>query len=722
VGIAISEEHRQLEQIAQSFLERHHGRRAARDALDAETETLPPFWSDLAEIGWLGLHLPTGVGGQGGGIAELAVVVEQMGRAVAPGPFLPHCVAAALVDVAATADLRADVLPRLADGSTVATVAFGGRAAREGDRLHGDGGLVMCAGVADVILVVVGSDVAVIDTTSAGVELDAAPSLDPTRPLSRLRLTSVECPAGRMLPGGAALARRLGWTLVSAEAAGGARAATEMAAEYARHRIAFGRPIGTFGPVKHHCANMLVDAEIATATAWDAARADPSGVDGELAAAVAAAVALPAFVHCAQLDIQVHGGIGYTFEHDAHLFLRRAGAVAALFAPDAAKLAVTDLTRAGVRRAFAVDLPREAEAFRRDVREFVARYTSLPADERRAALVESGYFVPHWPPPWGRGASAIEQLVIDEEFAGIDRPAFAGSPSWITLTIATYGTDDQKERFIRPTLLGELMWCSLFSEPDAGSDAANVKTRARRVEGGWSVNGQKIWTSTAHVSHYGLATVRTDTGRRKHDGITAMIVAMDAPGVDVRPLRDITGGSGFNEVFFDDVFVPDDDVVGHVNDGWTVARATFGNERVSIGRQLSGEGTAALVTLLDEHAAHDTALAREVGAVLAERQAMQLMNLRQAERAVVGGPPSAEGNIGKLLAGEHSQHVADVAMRIAGPEAAVRQGEALARGAIDPALLFLSSRGLTIGGGTSEITRNQIGERLLGLPRDPLLA
>src|SRR5207302_8707580 len=158
-----------------------------------------------------------------------------------------------------------------------------------------------------------------------------------------------------------------------------------------------------------------------------------------------------------------------------------------------------------------------------------------PEDERRADLVSSGYFVPHWPKPWGRGARAVEQLVIDEEFAGVSRPMLMGSGSWITLSITSFGTPDQHERYIMPSLLGDIRWCSLFSEPDAGSDAANIKTRATRTDGGWLINGQKVWTSAAHYATHGLVTVRTNTGERKHDGITAMMLPMDRDGVDIRP-------------------------------------------------------------------------------------------------------------------------------------------------------------------------------------------
>jgi alkylation response protein AidB-like acyl-CoA dehydrogenase len=201
-----------------------------------------------------------------------------------------------------------------------------------------------------------------------------------------------------------------------------------MASEYAKVREQFGRVIGTFGPVKHHCADMLVAAELATAAVWESARAaggDPRQFS--LTSAIAAAQAIPAYLRNSQLNIQVHGGIGFTWEHDAHLLLRRAASLAALFEPHAASIDVTHLAESGVRRDQGLELPPEAEAIRAEVRELVGEIASRPDDERRARLVASGLAMPHWPKPWGRAAPALEQLVIDQELtrAGIERPRTA---------------------------------------------------------------------------------------------------------------------------------------------------------------------------------------------------------------------------------------------------------------------------------------------------------
>jgi alkylation response protein AidB-like acyl-CoA dehydrogenase len=227
-----------------------------------------------------------------------------------------------------------------------------------------------------------------------------------------------------------------------------------------------------------------------------------------------------------------------------------------------------------------------------------------------------------------------------------------------------------------------------------------------------------VWTSLAHMCQWGLATVRTDPDAPKHSAVTMMAIDMSSPGVTVNPLRGLTGHAHFNEVFFDDVFVPDGDVVGDVNRGWLVARATLGNERVSIG---GGSGAPTgftaddLVKLLDgAPAAVAAAHVRQVGEVIAEGHTLKLLNLRRVTRAIAGAEPGPEGNVTKLLQAEQSQHLTELGMDLASSAAVIGQAPALASA-------YLGNRAMTIAGGTSEITRNTIAERILGLPRDPLL-
>ncbi len=217
-------------------------------------------------------------------------------------------------------------------------------------------------------------------------------------------------------------------------------------------------------------------------------------------------------------------------------------------------------------------------------------------------------------------------------------------------------------RWVLPALRQDVIWCQLFSEPDAGSDAAGVKTRGTRVDGGWLVNGQKVWTSGAHYASFGLATIRTDPDVPKHKGITTMVIDMHADGVEVRPLRMVTGHSEFNEVFFNDVFVPDDDVIGPVNGGWTVARATLGNESVSIGSGAGGGQmqAAMVVAPFDAHPERLDGGASRIGRFIAQSEAMAALNMRSAHRAVAGGGPGPEGNVTKLVLSEIGHEAAAI--------------------------------------------------------------
>ncbi|HTX25955.1 MAG TPA: acyl-CoA dehydrogenase [Streptosporangiaceae bacterium] len=717
MSIAISEEHRALAQSVADFLTSHESRAAARSLLGADADARPAFWAELSGLGLLGLHVPEEFGGSGFGLPETLIVAEQMGRYLAPGPFTPTVIVSAVLAAAAPADLQKRLLPGLADGSVIGAAALSGEVTHSGGAATGQAGVVISGHLADVLLVPAGDDVLVVETSAGGVRAEVPASLDPSRRAARV---SLDAAPATVLAGARRLLTDVARAVLAAEAVGVAAETTEQAAAYAKIRQQFGRPIATFQAVKHHCANMLVAAELATAAAWDAGRAGLGGGDQlSYTAAIAAVLAASAAVGNANLNIQVHGGIGFTWEHDAHLYLRRATAVAAVLDAERAAVDVTDLVRRGVRRAAAIDLPPEAEAIRAAIGPDVARLRDLSGDARKQALIDTGYAMPHWPGPWGRDSGAIEQLVIEQEFAtaGIKRPSL-GITSWIILTLIQHASPDQIARWVRPALSQDVIWCQLFSEPGAGSDAAGIRTRATRTEGGWLINGQKVWTSGAHRSDFGLATVRTNPDAPKHEGITTMVIDMHAPGVTVRPLKMPNGSSDFNEIFFDDVFVPDADVVGPVDAGWTVARATLGNESVSIG---GGDGgrtmpVEAFIRPLDAHPGRLAGGAGRVGRHIARTQVMGVLNQRAAYRAVTGGGPGPEGNITKLLLSELGHETAAIMAELAGPDAVFLDGD----GAMG-ASLMLMNRALSIAGGTSEIKRNQIAERILGLPRDPLI-
>jgi 3-oxochol-4-en-24-oyl-CoA dehydrogenase len=734
-GIALADEHLALRDAVRAWATRHCPPAVARAGIDDDAEAMPPFWEDLVAQGWIGLAVGEAAGGEGFGPAETVVVVEELGRVLAPGPFVPACLAATALDRFGGGALR-PLVDELAGGRRVGTVGIGAqpvpaaRAPGGGLVVDGTWEAVPSAALAEVlVLPVVTGDGdgrespdrlaerwVVVDAADVGIE--AAPSLDRTRRVGTVRADRLAVPAERVVdcPPGARGVRGLAAVLLAAEAVGLAAWCVDTAATHAVVREQFGRPIGQFQGVKHRCADMLCALEQARAAAWDAARAeDPD--QAALAAAVAGALAPDAAYGAAKDCIQVLGGIGFTWEHDAHLYLKRAAAGRLMLGgPGPWRREVADLALAGVRRDSGVDLPAGAEVHRAEVRAFLDDLRSHAQPEWNRRIAESGYLVPHWPAPWGRDAGPLEQLVVDEEFvrARVRRPHMAVG-GWALPTILVHGTEAQKQRWVAPTLRGELTWCQMFSEPGAGSDLASVATKAARVDGGWRLTGQKVWTSMAASADLGLCLARTEPGVPRHEGIGCFVVDMRAEGVDVRPLRELTGTALFNEVFLTDVFVPDDCLVGSPTGGWLAARTTLANERVSMGRGSSmGPGVEALVALVAAGPCQDPSVLDRLGQLVARAQALAAMGVRTTLRALGGGGPGPESSIRKLLGVELDQEVQEAGLELLGPPAAAADGEAASWVGG-----FLGNRSLSIAGGTSEIQRNVIAERLLGLPRDP---
>ena len=748
MAIGIQEEHEELRSAVRGWSESRCPPAVTRAALDADEDHLPPFWSELGSQGTLGIHLPEEFGGQGAGMVELAVVAEELGRVAAPGPWSTTSVVAAVVAWSGGPLLAKDVLPGLADGTTPASLvvpvgapdgtaqAPSGLRARSGP----DGGLtvsgtatpILNGATVSTVLAPVDHDGvirwALIDRGEA-VTVEPVSSFDPSRRSARWVLDEAPVSSTHVLAAETGWIRDLALVVFAAEAAGGARWCLETAAEHARTRQQFGRPIGQFQGVKHRLADMLVAAEQAVAVTWDAAvmidrYAHPGHsaddiAQGRLAVDLAAALALDGYVEAAKGTIQILGGMGFTWEHDAHIHLRRAttlrqviGGTAPLRA-EAARLAL-----GGGRRQLAVELPPEADELRSGLAAVVASIAAIddPAEQRRA-LADEGLLAPHWTSPWGRDAGAVEQLVIDEVCAevGLRRPNLS-TANWVLPTIMAHGTPEQTERWVAPTLRGDLLWCQLFSEPGAGSDLAALSTRATRVEGGWSIEGQKVWTSMAERADMGICLARTNPDVPKHRGITYFLVDMRSPGIEVRPLREITGHALFNEVFFDGCFVPDDCVVGEVDGGWRLARTTLANERVSLSSDSAFGG--ALEGVLERIAAHpdrqDPVTLDRLGYLLAEAQSLAQLGIRATLRSVGGLQPGSESSVRKLVGAEFEQRVHEFGLDLAGPDGAFTDGESAAS-----AYGVLQSKCLTIAGGTSEVQRNVIGERILGLPRDP---
>src|SRR4051812_16626846 len=346
------------------------------------------------------------------------------------------------------------------------------------------------------------------------------------------------------------------------------------------------------------------------------------------------------------------------------------------------------------------------------------------------AQFDAGLAWVHFPEGYGGlGASPKLQRAVNERINAAGGPTAAwrnpighgmGAP-----TVVTHGSDDQKRRYLRPLSTGEEIWCQLFSEPGAGSDVASLSTRAVRDGDEWVVNGQKVWTTLAHLSRWGMLVARTDPEQPKHKGLTYFVVVMKQPGVEVRPLRQITGEAEFNEVYFTDARIPDAERLGDVGDGWRVSLTTLMNERVSIGGAIAPRASgpiAAALAIWKDRADKDPALRDRLTELWIEAEVNRLTNLRASQNRQKG-TPGPEGSTGKLAFAELNKKVYEFCMNLLGPEGMLYSSYEMIRpemamGSDSVHKAFLRSRANSIEGGTSEVMRNILGERVLGLPGD----
>jgi len=345
-----------------------------------------------------------------------------------------------------------------------------------------------------------------------------------------------------------------------------------------------------------------------------------------------------------------------------------------------------------------------------------------------AELAEAGYVVPHWPEPWGLSADPLTQLVIDDELKarGIKRPVNPIGIGWAGPTLLAGGSEEQQARYLPRLLSGEDFWCQLFSEPSAGSDLAALSTTAVRDGEEFVVNGSKIWTSYGHIARYGILLARTDPSAQQHHGISYFVCPMDLPGITLRPLVDMTGDHAFNEVFFDEVRIPADCLVGELNHGWNLAKVTLMNERVSLSGEGALWGRGPTVDDLVELVKGDPrplspALRRRVVDVVIEAEVLSMLRYRLVSSVLAGHRLGPEASIRKALADEHGQHVMELAIDLAGMAGQIRGMGPQATQSSDAlgwSHGFLYAQALTIGGGTKAVQRNIIGERILGLPRE----
>ncbi len=761
-----------LRRTVRGFLEKRSTDDVVRTVMETDSGHDPAVWARAAqELGLHGLAVPEEYDGSGATPVELGVVFEEMGAALFCGPFLASVGLAATALVASgDATACAAHLPGIAGGTTIATLAWAGPdparstlvAARGagGWTVSGTAGIVLDGATAELVLVAAhtdaGASLLAVRGDQAGLRRTALTTMDSTRRLAELHFDAVPGElVGTAGAAGAALERTadLAALYLAAEQLGGAARVLSTAVAYAATRVQFGRPIGSFQAVKHRCADMLVDVESARSVVhhglWTAVH-DPAGL--AVSASLARAVASDAYQRVAAHNIQIHGGIGFTWEHSAHLYLKRAKSSQLLFGSPArhrARLAeLLDVAGTGAVGAGATgsagtgpDPTPEVAALGAAVEEFLEQHPVPDVADRdadraaREARFDAGLAVVGFAPGrGGRGLDPSLQTVVEERFAragAADHTARNVIGLGMALpTIHAHGTDEQKDRHLRPCFSGAEIWCQLFSEPGAGSDLAALATRAVRDGDGYVVTGQKIWTSLGHVADWGILVARTDPDVPKHRGLTYFLLDMRTPGVEVRPLRQLTGEAEFNEVYLTDVRIPAANVLGEVGQGWRVAMTTLANERVSLGGRPAERGSGPIGQLLEVHrAAHaagrtDAATTEQLMLLWTRAEAARLTNARAA--AQVGREPGPAGSIAKLQMAELNQAVYELCVDLSGDAGLLIDGYAqtapafaAVHGGADVRKAYLRSLANSIEGGTSEVLRTILGERVLGLPGEP---
>ena len=761
---------RELKQELKRTLQRVCPVTRVRAVLEGDLAASKTLTAELAAQGWMSAALPAAYGGQGLSYLALCGIAEELGRALAPTAIGSSMfLAAEAILTHGDEAQRRQYLPRLADGSVIGALAIaegpgaltesGIGCQYEAGRLSGTKIAVADGQQADIAVVAArgatGVQLVVADLRAAGVVRTPAVSLDPTRPIATIQFRSV--PASAL--GGA-----VGWeavqlvldraaVLFAFEQLGTADAALAMARDYALQRVAFGRKIGSFQAIKHKLADVYIANELARANGhYAAAVLAAGGVGLPLAAATARVAACEALERAARENMQTHGGVSATWAHDCHLYYRRArhlatciGSVHQWRQRSASLLVAEHEAGGGAAPDNAADTPAEA-AFRRQVRDWIEAHSPdflmgpgvTAADRLRrgrgwmAKKAAAGYVGISLPQGiGGQGRSPVDEIIFVEEenraFIGNYDESFGGNLVGMAVpTMLTHAQPGWAEKLIAPTLSGEFLWCQLFSEPGAGSDLAGIRTRAVRAGTDWIINGQKIWTSGAQNAHWGLLLTRSDPTLPKHQGLTYFLVDMKSPGIKVRPLKQISGRSDFNEVFFTDVRIPDSQRLGEVNGGWLVAMTTMMNERLSLmtepstsrdivaplircaARTMSPQGGSMTEDslFLDKLASYHVAIAG-------------MRHVRAGIRAMLGRGlvPGAEATIGKVTTARWLQEMCGFAMDmmgVAGESVDIEADRDLA--AIQES--YLLAIGYRIGGGTEEIAKNIISERLLGLPQE----
>jgi len=721
------------------------------------------LWEEMAFLGWMGLGLRESQGGAALPLADRVVLCQELGRRLTTSPFF-----SSVTLVTPCVDANDELARRIAEGLSVVTLAWAegsstslvsGEVAttayKQGDAIKVTGVKVRVpdADVADEIIVSARSDEGValylICSDAAGVTRRPEPTIDGTRRSSTLELRDV--PAILLVEPSRTLevlvrVARESCVALSFEALGVADEVLRDAVAYASARQQFGKAIGSFQAIAAPLADRYVAIELARALAEWAAVACDRDEDADVAVAAAKAACVDAAIRTVEVAIQVSGAVGFTWEHHYHRYLRRALWIDQFEGSSSAQRAYVASALLDERR-----IPKVVELF--DVEEVAAFRASsrdwiednLPTEARGLDLVspletyevikehwqhlmnETGLLVAHWPLEFGgRAESALHTAIFREE-AIKAHPRVShgdGGSDLVAPLLMEYGTEEQKRRFLEPIHLEAEFWAQGFSEPDAGSDLASLKTRAVREGSHWMLNGQKTWSTYAPVAEWLFVLARTDPEASRHRGISCFIVNAKAPGVEIRPIRDIAGTDEFGEVFFTDVRVEETDVLGPVNQGWSVAVMTLAIERVIESCEDIGELDFIMDRLLDcltgwceeaNHYAESADVRQQLATLWSQLQAVRLVQYRCLLALETSPVPPPESQILKLAWSEVSQQVTRLAIGLFGPLSNTSpQATTIAR---FWEFWYMMSRSVTIYAGTSEILRSVVAERILGLPR-----
>ncbi|BBX15539.1 acyl-CoA dehydrogenase [Mycolicibacterium duvalii] len=739
MSVGLTPEQGQLAEAVAQFAARHAPVDATRAAFDALAKgECPDWWDAFTQQGFHAVHLPERVGGQGGTLVDTGCVLEAAATALLPGPVLPTVLAGAVGMLARDGAASDALLTRLADGAPAALVLPAQhtiRATPAGDGWELRGTSPATLGVCSAQIIVLAADAdgetvwCAVDPAGPGAAVEPRTGTDKTVDVGVLCLDGHVAGPEAVLSGiDPVRAGSIAVALTACAAAGTVRWCVDAVTDHLRTREQFGRPIGSFQALQHQAAMLLVNCELAAAAAWDAVRsAAETPVQNEIAAGTAALMAVATAPDLVFDTLTMFGAIGFTWEHDLHLYWRKATSLAASigpaghFAQRLGTLTRTESRDVSVKlgdvdaefRAWVARVLDEAATLRNDRPGRQGDYENLATGPQRTLLAEAGLIAPHWPRPWGVGATQVQLLIIDEEFArrpGLVRPSL-NIAEWILPTLISSAPEHLQQRFIPPTQRGDMTWCQLFSEPGAGSDLASLTTRATKVDGGWRVNGHKIWTSSAHIADYGALLARTDPDAAKHRGIGYFIVDMRAEGVELQPIRQATGEAHFNEVFLDDVFVPDELLLGGPTDGWNLAIATMAQERVAISGYVNFDRAHILRTLAGQDRPDHARVRAALGEADAYANAIKVLAVREVMRLLDGQAPGPTSSIAKVAMNVMLRRTFKAALDLAAPAGLLEDSDPVV---VEP---YFHLPAELIGGGTKEIQLNIIAQMILGLPR-----